>query len=324
MTTKAAKPSDEPRPRLGRGLAALYGGTETHQPPPQPQSASSLPPRWPKKVPIEHMGPNPRNPRNTFDPALLEELTLSIKEKGILQPLLVRPVPGHPDHFEIIAGERRWRAAQYAGLYEVPVHVVEANDSEALELAIIENIQRADLNPLEEAAGYERLLDEFNYSQVELAKELGKSRSHIANSLRLLKLPEPVKALLANGEISAGHARALLNAEDPEALAQAIIAKGLSVRQAEAWPSGKPQGKGQGKGKENGKQDSRDEPHAKPAEPTPQVKSPDVRMFEKTLIDALGLDVSIKHGQGEAGELIIGYRTFDELEMVAKMLGWER
>ena len=193
MTTKAVKPNDETRPRLGRGLAALLGGAET-QPQTPPQNAPSVP-RGPKKIPIEHLTPNPRNPRRIFKEAELEELATSIREKGILQPLLVRPAAGKADRFEIIAGERRWRAAQKAGLHELPVHVVEADDKEALELAIIENIQREDLNPLEEAAGFERLLDEFNYSQVELAQVLGKSRSHVANSLRLLKLPERVKAL---------------------------------------------------------------------------------------------------------------------------------
>jgi len=299
------KSNEDNRPRLGRGLAALLGGAEA-----QPQSLSIVQPfpaRGTRKIPIEHLTPNPRNPRHAFGEVELDELTSSIKEKGILQPLLVRPISGQPDRFEIIAGERRWRAAQKAGLHEVPVHAVEVDDKEALELAIIENIQRADLNPLEEAAGYERLLDEFNYSQVELAKVLGKSRSHVANSLRLLKLPERVKSLLREGELSAGHARALLNTDDPEALAESIVAKGLSVRQAEAQQTVK----GKGKNQNNLRP---------PAVGEVPQKSADTRALEKSLSEALGMNVMVREGQGETGQLIIDYKTLDQLDFVCGRL----
>src|SRR5580704_4443522 len=185
---KPAKSAEEAPPRLWRGLAALLGGAET--------LAAATRTRGQHKIPIEFLRPNPRNPRRNFGEESLDELTASIKEKGIIQPLLARPLAGIADTYEIIAGERRWRAAQRAGLHEVPIISVEADDRQALELAIIENVQRSDLNPLEEAAGYEQLLDEFNYSQTDLAKVIGKSRSHVANSLRLLKLPEHTKLLL--------------------------------------------------------------------------------------------------------------------------------
>jgi ParB family chromosome partitioning protein len=196
----ASKSTEEARPRLGRGLAALIGDSS------DPVSA---PAKGQKKVPIEFLRPNPRNPRKTFDEIDLDELAASIREKGILQPILARPAPGLVDAYEIIAGERRWRAAQRAGLHEAPIIIVEADDRQALELAIIENVQRSDLNPLEEASGYERLGAEFNYSHGDVAKVIGKSRSHVANSLRLLKLPDLTRRMLAEGHISAGHARAL-------------------------------------------------------------------------------------------------------------------
>ena len=220
----ASKSTEEARPRLGRGLAALIGDSG------DPVSA---PAKGQKKVPIEFLRPNPRNPRKTFDEIDLDELAASIREKGILQPILARPAPGLADAYEIIAGERRWRAAQRAGLHEAPIIVVEADDRQALELAIIENVQRSDLNPLEEASGYERLGAEFNYSHGDVAKVIGKSRSHVANSLRLLKLPDLTRRMLAEGHISAGHARALLSAPDPDALAVKIAAQGLSVRDIE-------------------------------------------------------------------------------------------
>ena len=200
---KASNMAEEPRARLGRGLAALIGDAGQEGP-------ALARARGQKKVPIEFLRPNPRNPRKSFADADLEDLTQSIREKGIIQPILARTLPGVADAYEIIAGERRWRAAQKAGLHDVPILVVEADDKQSLELAIIENVQRTDLNPLEEALGYERLESEFKYSQTELAKVIGKSRSHVANTLRLLKLPEKAKRLLAEGALSAGHARALL------------------------------------------------------------------------------------------------------------------
>ena len=204
---------EAPRSRLGRGLAALIGdaGDET---------AAIERARGQRRVPIEFLRPNPRNPRRHFNDMELDELSTSIRAKGILQPILVRAVSGAPDAYEIIAGERRWRAAQRAGLHDVPVLLLEIGDKEALEIAIIENVQRADLNPLEEAMGYDSLIEQFNYPQAELAKIVGKSRSHIANTLRLMKLPESVKRYLAEGKLTAGHARALLASDNPEALAR--------------------------------------------------------------------------------------------------------
>ncbi|MGH6814029.1 MAG: ParB/RepB/Spo0J family partition protein, partial [Methylocella sp.] len=223
---KPAKSAEEAPPRLGRGLAALLGGARE-------TALGALAARATQKIPIEFLRPNPRNPRRNFGGDSFEELAASIKEKGIIQPILARPVQGLPGTFEIIAGERRWRAAQRAGVHEVPIVAFEADDRQALELAIIENVQRADLDPLEEAAGYERLGDEFLYTQADLAKVIGKSRSHVANSLRLLKLPERTKTLLHEGKLSAGHARVLLSCAAPDALAEKIVAQNLSVRDAE-------------------------------------------------------------------------------------------
>ena len=297
---KPSKPAEEARPRLGRGLAALLGGSEG-----QPQGALQ-PPRGPRKIPVEFLRPNPRNPRRHFGEEELAELTASIQEKGIIQPLLARPVPGQSGMFEIIAGERRWRAAQRAGLHEVPIVSVEADDRQALELAIIENVQRADLDPIEEAAGYEQLLDEFNYSQTDLAKVIGKSRSHVTNSLRLLKLPERTKLLLHEGKLSAGHARLLLTSAEPDALAEKIIAQNLSVRDAEKMLEAAPEtdrAKGQGPRK-------REAPE-KPA---------DTRALEKSLRDALGIEAVITQSSTEAGELSLRYKTLDQQEFVCRRL----
>src|SRR5262245_42017815 len=219
--------AEEAKTRLGRGLAALIGdvGDET---------AALERTRSQRRLPVEFLRPNPRNPRRLFADADLDELAASIRERGIIQPILVRTVRGQADAYEIVAGERRWRAAQRAGLHDVPVVLLEVNDREALELAIIENVQRTDLNPLEEAMGYQALAEEFEYGQDEIAKVVGKSRAHVTNTLRLLKLPESVKNYLHQGKISAGHARALLAQPDPEAVARAIVEQGLNVRQVEA------------------------------------------------------------------------------------------
>src|SRR5215510_8878927 len=210
--------------RLGRGLAALIGdvGDET-------SGADSG--RKARRAPIEHLRPNPRNPRRMFTDEELDELSNSILERGIIQPIVVRALQ---DNFEIIAGERRWRAAQRAGLHEVPIAVVEANDAQSLEFAIIENVQRTDLNPIEEASGYLALMDDFNRTQEDVAQIVGKSRPHVANTLRLLKLPEALKQLVRSGKISAGHARLLVGHPNAEQIAQEIIDKNLSVRQVEA------------------------------------------------------------------------------------------
>ncbi len=280
---------DAARSRLGRGLASLMGdvGVETH---------ASERMRSQRRVPIEFIRANPRNPRKLFSEAELEDLSASIRERGIIQPIVVRS--RGQDVYEIIAGERRWRAAQRAGLHEVPIVVIEASDGEALELAIIENVQRSDLNPLEEATGYQVLAAEFDHSQDEIAKIVGKSRSHVANTLRLLKLPDTVKAYINAGKLSAGHARALINQPDPEAVAREIVAKGLNVRQVEAL--------GQEKAEAAGKS-------AKTRSRT--AKDSDTVALERRLSDALGLVVGIDH-RGKGGVLHIRYRTLDQLDDV--------
>lgn len=290
---KAAKMAEETRPRLGRGLAALIGDAGD-------ESGAIARTRGQKKIPIEFLRPNPRNPRKTFDEAELEDLTHSIREKGIIQPILARTVPGVADFYEIIAGERRWRAAQKAGLHEVPIIAVEADDKQALELAIIENVQRSDLNPLEEAQGYQQLEHDFGYSQQELAKIIGKSRSHVANTLRLLKLPERTKHLLAQGALSAGHARALLTIADADRIADRIVAQGLSVRDVERIA-----------------QKSAERAARKPA--SVEEKDADTRALEKSLTEALGLLVTIAH-KGDAGELRIRYKTLEQLEDLCRKL----
>jgi ParB family chromosome partitioning protein len=283
--------------RLGRGLAALIGdvGEET-------SVADSG--RKPRRAPIENLRPNPRNPRRLFTDAELDELSDSIRERGIIQPIVVRALQG--DNFEIIAGERRWRAAQRAGLHEVPVAIIEANDAQSLEFAIIENVQRADLNPIEEANGYLALMDDFNRTQDEVAQIVGKSRPHVANTLRLLKLSEPVKQLVRSGKISAGHARLLLGQPNAEQIAQDIIDKGLSVRQLEADMR-----------KESVAEVRDAVREAKGSGPT---KDPDTRALERRLSDALGLDVSVDH-RGEGGTLRIKYRNLEQLDAVLRKLG---
>jgi ParB family transcriptional regulator, chromosome partitioning protein len=286
--------AEEPtRSRLGRGLASLIGdmGAETNAPPERPRAGQ-------RRVAIEVLHPNPRNPRRHFAVAELDELAASIKERGVIQPIAVRPAPGANGTFEIIAGERRWRAAQRAGIHDVPVVVLEVSDAEALELAIIENVQREDLNALEEAAGYSALGDEFKYSQDDIAKVVGKSRSHVTNMLRLLKLPESVQALVRRGELSAGHARALIGHANAEALACDIVARGLNVRQVEMLVREQP---------------------ASRAPRKPVAKDADTAALEKRLTDALGLKVTIDH-KGEHGSVHIAYRDLDQLDEIVKRL----
>jgi ParB family transcriptional regulator, chromosome partitioning protein len=288
---KAADMAEEARPRLGRGLAALIGDAGE-------EGAAIARARGQKKIPIAFLRPNPRNPRRAFNEAELEDLTRSIQEKGIIQPILARTLAGIADAYEIIAGERRWRAAQKAGLHEVPIITVEADNRQALELAIVENVQRTDLNALEEAMGYEQLEREFGYSQNELARVIGKSRSHVANTLRLLNLPEKAKRLLAEGAISAGHARALLTIAEADAIAERIVAQGLSVRDVERI------------GQKSAARASRK---------TSQAKDSDTRALEKTLSDALGLNVTIAH-RGERGEVKIRYNSLDQLDDLCRKL----
>ena len=285
--------------RLGRGLASLIGdvGDET------PAADSG---RKPRRAPIENLQPNPRNPRRLFTDDELDELATSIRERGIIQPIVVRVLKG--DTFEIIAGERRWRAAQRAELHDVPIAVVEANDAQSLEYAIIENVQRADLNPIEEATGYLALMDDFNRTQEDVAQIVGKSRPHIANTIRLLKLSEPVKQLVRNGKISAGHARLLIGQPNAELIAHEIIDNGWSVRDLEA--------------------DMRKDVAGQLRDMRREVKSfvvsvpkdPDTRNLEQRLSDVLGLDVSVDH-RGESGTLRIKYRNLEQLDAVLRKLG---
>src|SRR5437016_6342550 len=236
--------ADEARSRLGRGLASLIGDVGG-------EAAHVERPRNQRKVPIEFLEPNPRNPRRAFADAELGELAASVKQHCVIQPIVVRPVKGVADRYEIVAGERRWRASQLAGLHEVPIVPVDVSDSDALEIAIVENVQREDLNAMEEAQGYHALANEFKRSQEDIARIVGKSRSHVANMMRLTKLPAEVQAYIALGQLSAGHARALIGVPDPAAAAKRIIEQGLNVREAEALahvegvpvrPSRKPRG----------------------------------------------------------------------------------
>jgi ParB family chromosome partitioning protein len=289
--------------RLGRGLASLIGdvGEET---------AAPEPARKPRRAPIENLVANPRNPRRAFTEAELNELAESIRERGIIQPIVVRE-QGGPGQYEIVAGERRWRAAQRAGLHEVPIAIVDATDVQSLEFAIIENVQRADLNAIEEAAGYVALMEQCNHTQEQVAQIVGKSRPHVANMVRLLKLPEPVKALVRAGKLSAGHARLLVGHVNAQILAEMAIDEGYSVRQLE----------------ERVREDE-----SKPGDATFDAmqkkiragvvagKSADTRALERRLSDALGLEVKVDH-RGDGGTLHIKYRDLDQLDGVLRKLG---
>ncbi len=290
-----SKANDDKPSRLGRGLAALMGEAGGEQ------DVLSNARVGQRKLPTAFIKSSPRNPRKTFRDTNLDELAASIKEKGIVQPIVVRPMSGR-DSFEIIAGERRWRAAQKAGLHEVPVVILDVSEREALELAIIENVQRADLDAIEEAGGYQELITEFSYTQEDLSKVIGKSRSHVTNMLRLLSLPESIKKLLRDGKLTPGHARALMTAPNAEELAQKIIEDGLSVRDTEELSA-----KDKGKATE-----------ARPRKAS-VVKDADTRALEKALSDALGLRVTIKH-QGNGGKLEIVYKTLDQLDDVCQRL----
>ncbi len=283
------------RRRLGRGLSALLGEGEAG-PAAEPGS------RGERFVPVESLRPNRFNPRRQFGEEALSELADSIRERGIVQPIVVRETAG--GGFEIIAGERRWRAAQRAGVHEVPVVVRAVDDRAALEFAIVENVQRTDLTPLEEAGGYRRLLDEFGYRQEDLAKVIGKSRSHVSNTLRLLNLPESCQALLASGAISAGHGRALLASDDPEGLARRIVDGKLSVRAAEAAAQDAPA------------RERRDR-----AERRPRERDADTLALEKRLSDHLGLAVRIDHRPDGSGAITVSYRTLEQLDDVCRRLG---
>ena len=274
--------------RLGRGLASLIGDRFDEA------ALGAVEDR--RTVPLAALKPGRFNPRRSFSEAQLEELAASIRERGLVQPIVVRPSSG--DAYEIVAGERRWRAAQLANLHDVPVIVRTLNDQEAVEIAIIENVQREDLNAIEEGEGYRLLIEGHDYTQEDLARIVGKSRSHLANTLRLLKLPETVQDLVRSGALSAGHARPLIGRADAAALAERIVSRGLNVRQVEALT----QDRGPAKAKRQRSKDS------------------DTRAAEAELRETLGLDVEIRKGKGEKGELRIRYTTLEQLEEVRHRL----
>ncbi|MFK7939593.1 MAG: ParB/RepB/Spo0J family partition protein [Roseovarius sp.] len=290
---------------LGRGLSALMADVQDA---PTPDSAAA---RSDILVPIEKISANPDQPRRSFDKDQLDDLANSIREKGIIQPLIVRPHPKRKAEFEIVAGERRWRAAQMAKLHQVPVIVREFDDIEVLEVAIIENVQRADLNAVEEALGYSQLMDKFGHTQEKLAEVLGKSRSYIANSVRLLQLPEEVRAFLRDGKLSAGHARALITADNPVALAREVIKKDLSVRETEKLAKSGISNIFADKGK---------------ASKSPvSSKDADTKMLEGDLSANLGMKVAIDHKPGrEDGAVTIRYSNLEELDDLCRLLSGNR
>ncbi|HUJ02071.1 MAG TPA: ParB/RepB/Spo0J family partition protein [Rhizomicrobium sp.] len=271
---------------LGRGLSALIGDEAL-------PTRGEIQAKGARTLPVAFLKPNRFQPRKTFGAEDLNDLANSIREKGVLQPILVRPT-AQPNSFEIVAGERRWRAAQMAKLHDVPVVVREMSDGESLELAIIENVQRADLNAIEEAGAYQELIDKFGYTQDRLSQEVGKSRSHVANTLRLLKLPETVKVLIRDGKLTAGHARTLIGLADPEARAKEIISGSLNVREAER--------------------------RSKKKVVKPRATDPDTRALESNLSNMLGLKVEIAHKGSTGGELRIFYKTLEQLDDLIRRL----
>ncbi len=312
----AKKPSARPARGLGKGLSALMAdvapAVKNNTPPPAQSGKSASPEKTApisgavlaaQYIPIAQLERNPAQPRRYFDPAKLDDLTRSIKEKGVLQPILARPIIKSGAKavagYQIVAGERRWQAAMKAGLDQIPVMVKELSDQEVLEIGVVENVQRANLNPIEEAQAYKALSDEFGRRQEDIANAVGKSRSHVANMMRLLTLPTRAQDLLAQGKLSAGHARAVISAPDPAALAEMIVQKDLSVREAEAMMRRLKKG----------------EPLRAPAE----TKSADIRQVEKTLTDQIGLKIDLNH-KNPNGKLVIHYKTAEQLEDLIKRL----
>lgn len=290
---------------LGRGLSALMADIEpaSEASGPAVNTTTTSPRRADHFIPVERITPNPGQPRRNFEQGLLEELAASIRAKGILQPLIVRPDPADQTRFQIVAGERRWRAAQLAQLHEVPALVRNFDDTEVLEVAIIENIQRADLNPLEEAQGYRHLMDRFGHTQEQLAQAMGKSRSHLANVMRLLQLPDEIQGMVREGKLTAGHARALITAKDPIKLARLAVTNGLSVREVEAAAKKTPPSSSAGQGKNRTGKDA------------------DTRMLESDLSAALGMSVVIDHDvQAGGGKLSIKYKDLNQLDDLMRLL----
>ena len=275
---------------LGRGLSSLMGDTETAQ-------TKNTNVGQETKIPIANLKPSPSQPRRLFNKNSINELADSIKAKGLVQPLVVRPSPSDANSYEIIAGERRWRAAQIAQLHEVPVVIRNFNDTEALEIAIIENVHRSDLSPIEEAAGYKRLIENHGHTQENLSAIVGKSRSHIANIIRLLSLPQSIQDMITEGKISAGHARAIMNSAFPERLAEKIINENLSVRDAENLAKDK-----------------------KGIIKKIKLKDPDTIDLENKISEKLGLAININHKGKKGGSIKIDYKTLDQLEMITQKL----
>jgi ParB family chromosome partitioning protein len=296
MSGKTAM-AEEARSRLGRGLASLIGDVGN-------ESSADQRPHSQRRIATTALRPNARNPRRAFSNDELDELAASLRERGIIQPIAVRPIRGVADSYEIIAGERRWRAAQRAGMHEVPVVVIEATDEESLQLAIIENVQRSDLNPLEEAEGYRALIRDFSHSQDDVARMVGKSRSHVANMLRLQTLPDRVRDHINSGRLSVGHARALIGHPDAERLAEEIVARGFNVRQVEEIARQQPGRAGKRSGKSSRQSAN---------------KAADTVALEKQVSDALGLVVSIDH-RGEGGVISIRYRNLEQLDDLTERL----
>lgn len=309
-----AAPDSGRRRGLGRGLSALLGDED-----PVRETASETAGEQgngqPKMVPVEKLHPSRFQPRRNFDAEQIENLAQSIRENGVLQPLIVRPHHDISDNYEIVAGERRWRAAQKAQLHEVPIIIRSLNDDTTLEVALIENVQRQDLAPLEEAEGYRRLIDQFSYTQEALAKKIGKSRVHIANMLRLLSLPDSIKAMLRDGALTAGHARALIGRDDAEALAQEIVSRGLTVRQAEKLAQGQ-RDESPAKGRKNGAKKA----GAEGISATPIGKDADTVALENDLSHRLGLKVEI-HGGEAGGQVVIHYQSLEQLDDLLHRFG---
>ncbi|MDP8915842.1 MAG: ParB/RepB/Spo0J family partition protein [Pseudomonadota bacterium] len=297
-----AKAAADRQRGLGRGLSALLGEVDV-VPPTAPGEAASAPAPTgtPTEVAIELLRRNPEQPRRTFTESDIEDLAASVKEKGVLQPILVRPAPGADGEWQIVAGERRWRAAQRAGLRTVPVLVRTLDDLEVLEVAIVENVQRADLNAIEEALAYKALLERFGRTQEAVAQSVGKSRSHVANTLRLLQLPEDVQQHLAAGRLSAGHARAIATAKDPSALARRIVEDGLNVRQAEALAKERP-------------------PEAKSPRGARRGRNADIQSLEQDLEEMLGLKVEIRDRGDNSGEMRLAYASLEQLDDLCRRL----
>ncbi|WP_406604022.1 ParB/RepB/Spo0J family partition protein [Bartonella gliris] len=296
---------DQSKKRLGRGLAALIGDINLNNNLARSSSAektaefSAVPAFSERFVPLESISCNPNNPRRHFTDSELDNLAQSIRKHGVVQPVIVRHSRDNPHRFELIAGERRWRAAQRANLSQLPVIVRDVDDKTALELAIIENVQRADLNPIEEAMGYEILLNEHGYTQADLAQVIGKSRSHVANTLRLLKLPQKVQQFLTDGQLSAGHARCLITVDNPQDLAEKIIREGLSVRQTEIL--------------------AYEQANPKVKKRTSVEKDTETKSLEKLLADVIGMKVVIRHGK-KGGDLKIHYSSLEQLDDLCRRL----